>query len=311
MKEKKLERLRRMEELALKDLSRKGKLAPKPKETEVDAVFMDITPELAYKWLEGPQHNRTIRDALVARFSEDMRAGRWLVTHQGVAFNSGNKLIDGQHRLWAIIASGATVKMMVTRNVEDQAQLVIDTGGTRTAADSVTLTGEFGKVTGDDTAVLRGMMQGFGHKRALSNGEIRDLLGQHLGAIREVKEMMSGCAPKGVGAAVIRSAIVRATYTQDKERLRHFCRVLVSGIAEEAIDSVIIKLRDQIHRRGELRGPHKYARTERALMAWLMNDNISVLYEAEAELFPLPGEKKVSPRILEPGRRKRRAAKAS
>jgi hypothetical protein len=46
-----------------------------------------------------------------------MRAGQWLLTHQGVAIDDAGELIDGVHRLLAIIESGATIKMMVTRDI--------------------------------------------------------------------------------------------------------------------------------------------------------------------------------------------------
>jgi len=45
-----------------------------------------------------------------------MKAGRWKLTHVGIAFDINNVLQDGQHRLWAVVFSGRTVEMSVTFN---------------------------------------------------------------------------------------------------------------------------------------------------------------------------------------------------
>ncbi len=45
-----------------------------------------------------------------------MREGHWDTTHQGIAIASDGTLVDGQHRLLAIVESGVTVRMNVTFN---------------------------------------------------------------------------------------------------------------------------------------------------------------------------------------------------
>ena len=45
-------------------------------------------------------------DPWIAR---DMKAGHWRLTHQGIAFDPAGVLIDGQHRLWAIVESDTTL----------------------------------------------------------------------------------------------------------------------------------------------------------------------------------------------------------
>src|SRR5437870_5147015 len=76
---------------------------------------MEVGPELATRWLEGNVHNRKLREDVVARYARDMKAGRWLLTHEPIAFNkNGDTLVDGQHRLWAVVESGATVAPVLT-----------------------------------------------------------------------------------------------------------------------------------------------------------------------------------------------------
>lgn len=75
---------------------------------------MEITPGLADAWLKKNPGNRPIRKAVVKSFALDMLAGNWKLTHQGVAFDAAGNLIDGQHRLTAVIMAGVPVRMMVT-----------------------------------------------------------------------------------------------------------------------------------------------------------------------------------------------------
>jgi len=65
-------------------------------------VVLNVSPDMALKWLEGNTHNRPINQAHVNRLAKEITAGRWQLTHQGIAFDTKGILIDGQHRLWAI-----------------------------------------------------------------------------------------------------------------------------------------------------------------------------------------------------------------
>lgn len=66
---------------------------------------------------KGLYRQRPARERAVQRYAQDMKAGKWLLTHQGIAFDVNSHLLDGQNRLWAVIRSGASVWMNVTYNV--------------------------------------------------------------------------------------------------------------------------------------------------------------------------------------------------
>lgn len=94
--------------------------------------WVDVTPALAAKWLERNVNNRKLDKRLVARLAADFTAGVYTQTHQGVAFDTDDNLVDGQHRLHAIVASGITVRLLVTRGLKPEARSKIDTGNVRT-----------------------------------------------------------------------------------------------------------------------------------------------------------------------------------
>lgn len=97
-----------------------------------------VTPEMADDWLSHNVHNnRTVREEQVARYARDMVNGKWILTHQGIAFNEKGELIDGQHRLWAVLYSGCTVEMLVWHGITEEQLAKIDTGMARTSSDAI------------------------------------------------------------------------------------------------------------------------------------------------------------------------------
>jgi hypothetical protein len=94
-----------------------------------------ITPAIAQAYLEKNTANRNLRECFVSYLANEMIAGRWKLTNQGIAFFTDGTLADGQHRLSAIIQSGATVDMQVTRGMEKDAMSAIDVGAKRSIAD--------------------------------------------------------------------------------------------------------------------------------------------------------------------------------
>jgi len=96
-----------------------------------------ITPTIAKYMLEKNIANRPIRWSHVEKIAKEMLDGEWQVTHQGIAFNESGFLIDGQHRLNAVILSGKPVTMAVTRDCEARAFDVIDRGVKRSLSDII------------------------------------------------------------------------------------------------------------------------------------------------------------------------------
>jgi len=100
-----------------------------------------VTPDMARRWLAGMVLNRHLRKKDVRKIAADMRAGRWRVTHEAIAVGTDGRLIDGQHRLTALVAAGVSVEMLVASNVPADAMGVINTGSKRDARDTVIIAG--------------------------------------------------------------------------------------------------------------------------------------------------------------------------
>src|SRR5258706_12030417 len=99
-----------------------------------------ITPTIATSWLKSNTHNRKLNPLRVQFYAAQMSRGDWFVTNSGVGFDEGDRLIDGQHRLSAVIESGETVEMLVVRGLAKRSQLVVDQPMVRRLHDQLTLT---------------------------------------------------------------------------------------------------------------------------------------------------------------------------
>ncbi len=93
----------------------------------VKSVQKAITPNYARSVLAKGSPNRKLSEGKVMQYARDMLNNQWVLNHQGIAFDEDGNLIDGQHRLEAIVRSGCTVDMMVT------------TGLTKTATNGLVL----------------------------------------------------------------------------------------------------------------------------------------------------------------------------
>lgn len=109
----------------------------------IESRVETITPEMATQYLSFNTKNRSIRRQEVEAYARAIKSGAFVTTHQGIAFDDEGNLIDGQHRLMAIVSAGAPVQMMVTRGVPSNAMQIIDRGSSRTMRDVIAL-GEYG-----------------------------------------------------------------------------------------------------------------------------------------------------------------------
>jgi hypothetical protein len=103
---------------------------------------VNITPKRAAEMLAANTSNRPLSRSTVRSFADAMERGEWLVTHQGIALDTSGVLVDGQHRLAAIIEADRPVELTVFTDVEPDTFDVLDTGKKRNAADVLAIEGE-------------------------------------------------------------------------------------------------------------------------------------------------------------------------
>jgi hypothetical protein len=113
------------------------KRAPEP---AVEVV--DIGPAEASELLASQRHNRKIRTAKVEEFAGAMARGEWRLSNDALTVDRNGHLLNGQHRLRAVVQSGSTQPFIVMRGVTESTQETMDQGSRRSVADALTLRGD-------------------------------------------------------------------------------------------------------------------------------------------------------------------------
>lgn len=108
----------------------------------VTHVQEDITPVIAEQYLQRNLQNRPIRTRRVKELAGDMEAGRWEENGEaGITFDWNNHIAGGQHTLSAIVMSGVTVRLRVTRGVRPQARSTMNDSSKQRFSDDLHVTG--------------------------------------------------------------------------------------------------------------------------------------------------------------------------
>ncbi len=258
------------------------------------SAVIDVTPAIADAWLcKCNSHNRKLVDGHVDRLVREMKAGRWRLTHQGIAFSSNRVLLDGQHRLWAVFLSGVTVPMRVFFNESPQSLEAIDAVHARSNDQIITLAGGVGEVGRKELATLRAMVTGLDSYMRMTAGEEAELLASYHEGLIFSHQVLPAARFRGVATAITRAVLARAFYSAELGSLRHFADVLRTGVADGTRDQPItLLLRFLVDAalgvRGRPETREKYGKVERALQAFLSGEQLGRLFASSAELFPLP-----------------------
>lgn len=96
-----------------------------------------ITPKLAQEYLETDKQNRPIREGHLNGIIQDMENGRWVFDGAPIRFDADGNLLDGQHRLLAIVRTGKAQKMVVMTGLARNSRRTMDKNARRSVADNL------------------------------------------------------------------------------------------------------------------------------------------------------------------------------
>lgn len=266
--------------------------------TAASAEIVVVTPDLAQEWLARNLNNRNVVPSRVAAYAAQMSAGSWKLTHQGIAFDEHGNLVDGQHRLRAVVQSGVATKFWVFRGVSREAMIAIDVGKSRTACDAFLLLGD--TATRDSVAVSRVLLGSYVFQR----GETEKLdIAYAIGwdklrvfhdAMRDAIDFaLLNASEKGLRHGCVSAAIASAWFTENRELLSEFKEHFSSGLVTSESDVAAIKLRTFMLTSNKTRGGREarsdlFLRSCTALRAYLERRPLQKLYAAADSVFPIP-----------------------
>lgn len=107
------------------------------KNSDVLVGIESIGPEVAAQWLRANRINRPVRNKHVEYLSKQMSSGAWQLNGQAIIIADTEDILDGQHRLMAVVDAGVRIRSMVVYGITREAFRTIDTGAVRTGSDAL------------------------------------------------------------------------------------------------------------------------------------------------------------------------------
>lgn len=216
----------------------------------VQEVFM--TPTLARKYLDRNKLNRKLKPSLVMDLSDQMKAGNWKLNGETIKITREGELIDGQHRLTALLHSGIPgFPTLVVEGVDSSIFSTIDVGAHRTAVDIVYCSGErkFSKEIAAGAQLLfqyeKGTLGNYWVGARISRAEILQIV-RRSPALRESAAIANRLASLGLGyAGVITGLHYVFTLHSNTETVGKFFEGLEIGAALE-VGNPVLTLRNYL-----------------------------------------------------------------
>lgn len=94
-----------------------------------------ITADYAQEILNHNKNNRPVNWKQVEEYAAMMKSGEFKLTAQGIVIDKNGNLLTGQTRLWAVILSGCSVYMRVSRGNSPETGRLLDRGRQQSARD--------------------------------------------------------------------------------------------------------------------------------------------------------------------------------
>lgn len=208
-----------------------------------------INPEIADALLEGNTRNRIVKTSAVSSYARMMSSGEWELSADPIAIaKDGKTLLNGQHRLQAVVKSGATVQMLLSIGWPDGT--VFDRGVPRTIGDSLYMRGEVDRKMSRSrlVAIAKNYLKVRDH-RDPSETEIgvfmneypEDILGAFNASANGSNTPIARKVP--IQIAVLAVALGhKATW----ETLQKFCKIVNTGMYDGPQETAAIVLRNKL-----------------------------------------------------------------
>lgn len=253
-------------------------------------VAATITPEVAQGLLvEHNKLNRKENSKHIDTIAKDMLSGCWHLNHQPIAVDADANVIDGQHRLAAVLKSGKPQPFLVVLYSRSlQVNNTIDTGRPRSYLDHIAMKGDFtlGNLEQSMLRFLHGMATGsYGQKASSAAMEmVREEYDEAIKfVLTHYRERV-----RGIVAAML-AAIASAYGHVPNDKLARFIHVLVNRTASESdpAEQTILQLirnadRTNDHSAGAREG--LFRKTQRAIRAYVDGQVLTKIFAPEKHM---------------------------
>lgn len=240
-------------------------------------------------------NNRNLSERHVNRLARDMANGVFVYNGDNIRFASDGTLLDGQHRLAAIVKSDVALDLGVVWNLPNSTQDTMDDGRKRTMANVLELSGEGYKAKTVASILRRLVMLERGSLRNTGFAPTKREMQAYLDAHPDVQDSaaMAEHVRNGQAVRCAASTLGLAHYLfaqKDRAAANEFFTLLRTGAGLEAGNPILV-LRNRLSIEGSTRlaseQPEVLAWFIKAWNAWRQGKRIKILRHKAGEAFPV------------------------
>ena len=242
---------------------------------QIETHIEMIDPETAQCYLNSMVDNRKKIKGAIDEYAQSMRDLEWLLSHQGIAFDDQGRLIDGQNRLLAIIATGIAIPMMVTTGLIVDCFKVVDAGRGRKLSQAMHIRKIKNSI--ECSSIVRTILiyklskcTSLQFSPKVTNTVGLDYYYSHTDLIREAIPWAKKFVEYGSGTRATGGFIYYVLATIDKDLAEDFLTKLVMGVGLEE-NSPIVKHRcemETLRRKNDGKFPHRNDQANLIFRTW-------------------------------------------
>jgi hypothetical protein len=259
----------------------------------VNAQVERITPGIAARYLEANMQNqRPISHRRIATYAAEMQRGDWTLG-DSIKFTSNGRMVDGQHRLMAVVKAGCAVDFIVLRDFPEEGVPNLDTGLVRSASHTAAVQGV--KMGNEHAATIKML---FAFNASVPPSRIKDFLPKREIVrlfLKHEERLLFACHRYGNssrGYAGVRAVIARAWGHEDHAALRRFLEVWDTRMSLSANELAIVRLRNNYDatpgKAGNALSFSFFYQTQSVLRAYLNDRGLTSIRETTKNLWPFP-----------------------
>ena len=92
----------------------------KPEEFGLEVTVEVIDSAAAEAYLQNNAYHRKVKQKKVDEYMKEMQDGKWKLNGKSIIFDKNGRLLNGQHRLAAVVQAGVPLTILVVRGIDPE-----------------------------------------------------------------------------------------------------------------------------------------------------------------------------------------------
>ena len=213
--------------------------------------LVEITPKLADLWWKTKNKNRSLHLAQLNKVKRALEHDRWEINGETIIFDAHGRLIEGQHRLKAVLDTNKSLWTLIVVGIDQDRFKTMGQGSKRSAGDILSIRGE--KDARNLAAALRWVWR-YEHKQMMNahplvtDDELADTIETHQEIVNSIPYGRD-VKPHGILAPGMVTALHYLCSRVDSGQANAFFRRLGKGEELDAGHPILV-LRNTLMKRG-------------------------------------------------------------